>query len=207
VHNVFLHGVLEEEVYMRQPPGYESKCAPHHICKLNKAIYVLKQTPRAWFSRLSDKLKSLRFTTSKADSSLFFYSDRSCTIFVLVYMDDIVVASSSMKYTNALIRKLNQEFAIKDLGDLHYFLGIEDKRTKDALLMAQERYALDILQRVNMSSCRTVSTPMASSEKLLVTDGTLLGPKDATQYQSVVGALQYLTLTRPDLSFVVNQVC
>jgi hypothetical protein len=145
VHNAFLHGVLEEEVYIRRLPGYESKGAPHLICKLDKAIYVLKQAPCAWFSRLSDKLRSLQFTASKADSSLFFYSDRSFTIFVLVYVNDIIVASTSMKYTNALIHKLSLEFALKDLGDLHYFLGIEVKRTKDTLLMTQERYALDIL--------------------------------------------------------------
>jgi hypothetical protein len=78
-------------------------------------------------------------------------------------------------------------------------------RTKEALLMTQERYALDILQQVNMTSCNAASTPMVPGEKLLVSNGELLGPRDATQYQSVVGALQYLTLTQPDLSFAVCQ--
>jgi hypothetical protein len=137
-NNAFLHDFLEEEVYMRQSLGYESKDAPHHICKLDKAIYGLNQAPHAWYSRLRVKLQSLRFTSSKADSS-FFYSDRSCTIFVLLYVADIIIASSSMKYANALIHKLNQEFTLKDLGNLHYFLSIEVRRTKDALLITQER--------------------------------------------------------------------
>jgi hypothetical protein len=95
VHNAFLHDVLEEEIYMRQPPGYEDKCALHHICKLDKAIYGFKQAPRARYSRLSMKLKVLGFMSSKADSSLFYYSDRHCTMFVLVYVDDIIAASSA----------------------------------------------------------------------------------------------------------------
>jgi hypothetical protein len=207
VHNAFLHGFLDEEVYMRQPPGYEDKNTLHYVCKLDKALYGLKQDPRAWYSRLSEKLKSLGFFASKVDSSLFFYSDDNCTIYILMYVDYIIVASSSAKFTNALVRKLGQEFALKDLGDLHYFLGIEVTRNKEELLMTQERYVRDILHRVNMENCKSVSTPMTADEKLLTNDGNLLGPKDTTQYRSVVGALQYLTLTRPDLSFAMNRVC
>jgi hypothetical protein len=88
---------------------------------------------------------SLGFNSSKADSSLFFYYDSSCTMFALVYVDDVIVASSSMKFTNVLVQQLNREFALKDLGDLHYFLGIQVKRTRDEVLMTQEKYALDIL--------------------------------------------------------------
>jgi hypothetical protein len=139
IHNTFLHGVLEEEVYMHQLPGYEDKHTPQYICKLDKAIYGLKQAPCAWYSKLSTKLKSLGFVASKADSSLFFYSDHACTMYVLVYVDDIIVASSAVKFTNSLIKMLNQEFALKDMGDVHYFLGIEVKRMQEGLLMTQER--------------------------------------------------------------------
>jgi histone deacetylase 1/2 len=92
------------------------------------------------------------------------------------------------------------------LGNLHYFLGIEVKRTLDQLLLTQERYATDVLQRVNMSSCKPVSTPLPASEKLSLHDDDKLGPADATQYSSIVGALHYLTLTQPDISFAVNKV-
>ncbi len=97
VQNAFLHGVLEEEVYMRQPPGYEDKAYPHYICKLDKALYGLKQAPRAWHSRLSHKLQELGFVPYKADTSLFYFKKGKYTIFVLVYVDDIIVASSSQE--------------------------------------------------------------------------------------------------------------
>jgi histone deacetylase 1/2 len=207
VQNAFLHGLLEEEVYMRQPPGFEDKNKPHYVCKLDKALYGLKQAPRAWYSRLSQRLLELGFAPSKGDTSLFYFHKGDCTIFILVYVDDIIVASSSQAATNALLRNLERDFALKDLGDLHYFLGIEVKRQGGDLLLKQERYATEVLQRVNMMDCKAVATPLPPSEKLSLYDGEKLGPQDATRYRSIVGALQYLTLTRPDISFAVNKVC
>jgi hypothetical protein len=128
-------------------------------------------------------------------------------MFILVYVDDIIVASSSPSATDALLKQLQRDFALKDLGDLHYFLGIEVKRKGSSLLLSQHRYASDILSRVHMSTCKPTPTPLCSSEKLSLHVGEKLGPQDATQYRSVVGALQYLTLTRPDLCFAVNKVC
>lgn len=192
---------------MKLPPGYEDKTKPHYLCKLDKALYGLKQAPRAWYSRLCKKLQSLSFVPSKADTSLFFYKKGNYVIFMLVYVDDIIVPSSSQEAVDALLRDLEKEFAIKDLGKLHYFLGIQVQRKKDELLMTQERYASEILQRVNMQLCKPVKTPLCTTEKLSITSGTRLGVEDSTRYRSIVGALQYLTLTRPDLSFAVNKVC
>ncbi|KAK1604909.1 hypothetical protein QYE76_028690 [Lolium multiflorum] len=126
VKNAFLHGVLEEEVYMRQPPGYEDHTCLDHVCKLDKALYGLKQAPRAWYARLSSKLSALGFRASKADTSLFFYNKGGVSIFMLIYVDDIVVVSSSDQAVDALLHDLGLSFALKDLGELHYFLGIED---------------------------------------------------------------------------------
>jgi hypothetical protein len=118
----FLHGILEEEIYMSQPLGYEDPKAPYHICKLDKSLYGLKQAPTAWFSKLSGKLQELGFLPSKADTSLFIYNKSGITIFVLVYVDDII--SFSSKATSALLPDLSVTFALKDVGELHYFLGI-----------------------------------------------------------------------------------
>lgn len=147
VQNAFLHGVLEEEVYMRQPPGYEDEKHPTYVCKLDKALYGLKQAPCAWYARLCGKLVQLGFTPSKGDTSMFFYHKRIVTMFVLVYVDDIIVASSSLAATKVLLTDLEAEFALKDLGDLHYFLGIEVKRSSDGLVMSQQRYATDVVKR------------------------------------------------------------
>jgi hypothetical protein len=103
VQNAFLHGVMEEEVYMRQPPGYESSEHPNFVCKLDNAIYGLKQASWAWYSKLSSKLRMMGFVPSKGDTSLFFLRVKDVTVYVLVYADDIIVTSSSSKATAALL--------------------------------------------------------------------------------------------------------
>ena len=123
VKNTFLHGVLEEEIYMKQPPGLENPDTPHHVCRLDNALYGLKQAPRAWFSRLNSKLYALGFTPSKTDTSLFLFHQSGITIYVLVYVDDIIVTSSSDQAVSTLLRDLNDNFAIKDLGELHFFFA------------------------------------------------------------------------------------
>jgi hypothetical protein len=192
---------------MRQPPGYVDTSKSNNVCKLDKALYGLKQAPRAWYSQLSNKLKALGFKASKADTSLFIYTKKNVAIYLLVYIDDIIVTSSCSAAVVALLKDLNTEFALKDLGDLVYFLGIQVKRQDDGIVLCQEKYATDLLPKVGMNNCKVVATPLFTSKKLSLEGGTRLGEKDSVQYQSVVSALQYLTLTRPDLSFSVNEVC
>jgi hypothetical protein len=128
VQNAFFHGVLEEDVFMKQPPGYIDQNFLQHVCKLDMALYGLKQTLRAWYSKLSAKLVLLGFKASKADTLLFIYNKSGVTIFLLVYVDDIIVTSSSQSAIMALLDVLHLEFALKDLGNLHYFLGIQVTR-------------------------------------------------------------------------------
>lgn len=206
IKNAFLHGVLEEDVFMRQPPGYEDKRMKDYICKLDKSLYGLKQAPRAWYSRLSEKLLQLGFQPSRADTSLFFYRKGDVVIFMLIYVDDIIVASSSAEATQALLKELQVDFPLKDLGNLHYFLGIEVKKINDGILLTQEKYTADLLKRVQMHKCKPMNTPMSTVEKMSL-EGEILSSEDSTKYRSIVGALQYLTLTRPDISFSVNKVC
>jgi histone deacetylase 1/2 len=207
VQNAFLHGVLEEEVYMKQPPGFENSETPGYICKLDKAIYGLKQAPRAWYSRLSSKLITLGFVPSKSDMSLFIYNKYGITIYMLIYVDDIIVTSSSPEAVTALLAHLKEDFALKDLGKLHYFLGIEVREEANGITLSQAKYAQDILKRVGMLGCKPCTTPLSASDKLSNYAGDPLSPEDATRYRSIVGALQYLTISRPDLSFAVNRVC
>jgi histone deacetylase 1/2 len=208
IQNAFLNGVLEEEVFMRQPPGFEDPTHPSYLCRLQKAIYGLKQAPRAWHARLSSVLGSLGFRASTADTSLFIFSRAALTMFLLVYVDDIIVISSSSSATDRLIVAMRSAFAVKDLGALQYFLGIEVHHTSSGdLVLSQKKYAMDILQRANMLKCTPAVTPMTVVDKLSAYEGDLLSDADATRYRSIVGGLQYLTLTRPDISFAVNKVC
>jgi histone deacetylase 1/2 len=126
---------------------------------------------------------------------LFYYNKGNVAIFVLVYVDDIIMASSSREATRALLRDLEKDFALKDLGDLHYFLGMKVKKVDNGLVMSQQRYAADVLKRTRMDKSKPVDTPLSVSEKLSASDGVLLSSEDASRYRSVVGAIQYLTLT------------
>jgi hypothetical protein len=129
------------------------------------------------------------------------------TIYVLVYVDGIIVTSSSPTTIDALLADLRSEFALKDLGNLHYFLDIEVKPTTDGILLTQEKYASDILRHVGMMVCKPVATPLSVSEKLSAHVGDQLGLEDVTQYQSFMGTLQYLSLTQSDLAYSINKVC
>ncbi|XP_071683216.1 uncharacterized protein [Lolium perenne] len=172
-----------------------------------RALYGLKQSPRAWYARLSDKLHQLGFISSKADTSLFIFDHHGVTIYMLVYVDDIVLAGSSTAAIERLVQTLSSTFPINDLGRLEYFLGIEAAYQSQGLILTQHKYALDLLHRANMEHCRSVTTPMSSTDKLSRDLGDPLGSDDAFRYRSLVGGLQYLTLTRPDLSFAMNKVC
>ncbi|WVZ55440.1 hypothetical protein U9M48_006100 [Paspalum notatum var. saurae] len=208
IQNSFLHGYLQETVFMRQPAGYIDKSQPpNYVCKLKKALYGLKQAPRAWHTRLTNKLQELGFKPSRADTSLFIFSHGGVTIYMLIYVDDIIIVNSTTSATHKLIEQLRTEFAVKDLGQLQYFLGVGVKSQRDGIVLSQKRYALDILRRANMEKCRPISTPMASTEKLARDQGQKLNDQEQFKYRSIVGGLQYLTITRPDLSFVVNRIC
>jgi histone deacetylase 1/2 len=208
IQNAFLHGILEEEVFMRQPLGFEDSRHPEYLYRLDKALHGLKQAPRAWHARLSSVLTGLGFTSSTADTSLFILRRPDITLYLLVYVDDIIVVSSSATAADHLIHQLRTPFALKDLRQLHYFLGVEVHQLPNGgLLMSQPKYASELLLRAGLLQSSPMSTPMASSDKLSSTDGTSLSAEESTRYRSVVGGLQYLTLTRPDLSFAVNKVC
>jgi hypothetical protein len=150
IQNAFLHGVLNEDVYMKQPPGFQDAHHPNYLCKLEKSLYGLKQAPRAWFSRLSTTLIQLGFIPSKADVSLFIFNREGIHMYILVYVDDIIIVSSSSSATERLLRQLHREFAVKDLGNLNYFLGIEVHHTSNGLLLTQHKYITDLLLRTNM---------------------------------------------------------
>jgi histone deacetylase 1/2 len=205
INNAFLNGTLEEEVYMVQPQGFEVSDSSL-VCKLNKALYGLKQAPRQWFDKLTNTLIQLGFRASKCDPSLFIYTKDKQVVYMLVYVDDIIITGSSSNLVQNLVTKLDSVFSLKQLGDLDYFLGIEVKQLSDnSLLLSQGKYIRDLLTKTNMLECKPINTPMMSSCKLSKTGSDNV--TDATLYRSVVGSLQYATITRPEISFAVNKVC
>lgn len=203
VSNAFLHGELEEEIYMQQPPGYIDQRFPTHVCKLTKSLYGLKQAPRAWYLRLSSFLAAQGFTTTTHDTSLFINHSDKGTIILLIYVDDIVVTGSSSVLILNFIRCMHHEFQMKDLGPLKYFLGLEVEHTGDRLLLHQTKYAGELIHRAGVDTCTTAPTPISPSSS---TNGADIPFHNPRLFRSLVGGLQYLTVTRPDIQFAVNYV-
>ncbi|KAJ4776116.1 hypothetical protein LUZ62_060373 [Rhynchospora pubera] len=204
VNNAFLHGDLTERVYMDQPPGFIDNSKPNHVCLLSKSLYGLKQSPRAWFNKLRSTLLDFHFHESQYDPSLFISHANNHITIILVYVDDILITGSSISFISKFIDLLHTRFSLKDLGSIHFFLGIELSSFSNGLHLSQSKYILDILSRANMANAKPAPTPMATTPPLFQNDSSLFD--DPSQYRSVVGALQYATLTRPDISYAVNRV-
>ncbi|KAK1408451.1 hypothetical protein QVD17_40235 [Tagetes erecta] len=204
INNAFLQGNLTESVYMSQPPGFADPSLPTHVCKLNKAIYGLRQASRAWYDELKKFLLSYNFTPTISDPSLFIQKHTPSPIYIIVYVDDIIITGPNSTLVETFINSLANRFSLKDLGTLSYFLGVEVIPHTDGLFLSQGKYILDLLNRANMSDSKPVTTPMSTSEPPTKLDGTPL--PSPTDYRAFVGALQYLSLTRPDVAFTVNKL-
>ncbi|GJV39083.1 ribonuclease H-like domain-containing protein [Tanacetum coccineum] len=204
VKNAFLNGDLSETVYMYQPPGFVDARFPHHVCRLHRSLYGLKQAPRAWFQRFAGYANRVGFSSSRCDSSLFIYQHGSEVAYLLIYVDDIVLTASSTDLLQRIISSLHKEFDMTDLGALNYFLGISVTRDSTGMFLSQKKYALELLDRAHMANCNPTRTPVDTESKL-GSDGDPIS--DPTLYRSLAGGLQYLTFTRPDISYAVQQVC
>ena len=204
VNNAFLQGDLSEEVYMRQPPAYADKHKPNYVCKLNKAIYGLKQAPRAWYTALSNFLLAYGFLNSLSDTSLFIYAKKGILAYMLVYVDDIIITGNNPCFISSFVAALSDKFSLKDLGNLNYFLGIEVLPTKQGLFLSQHKYITEILDRTTMSGAKESVTPLSTSVSLQLFDGSSTANEE--QFRKIIGSLQYLCLTRPDINFAVNKL-
>ncbi|CAM8982784.1 unnamed protein product [Rhodiola kirilowii] len=167
VNNAFLHGVLDEDVYMKLPPGFYAQARlSGQVCKLQRNIYGLKQASRQWFARFSDALVELGFVQSLNDYSLFTLKLQGEFLVLLVYVDDVVLTGTSSHLIETVKCFLHDKFPIKDLGLLKYFLGLEVARSKDGIFLNQQKYALDMLADYSFMDCKPIKTPMESKHNL-----------------------------------------
>jgi hypothetical protein len=205
VKNMFLHGTLSETVYYSQPMGFVDPMQPDRVCRLNKSLYGLNQVPRAWYSWFATYLLSLGFVEAKFDTSLFVFRHGVDTVYLLLYVDDIVLTASSTTLLQHTISALKRKFAMKDLGPLHHFFGVSVQHQIDGLFLTQRQFALDILERAGMVDYKLVSAPVDTHAKVSATFGPPIA--DPTQFRSLARVLQYLTFTRPDIVYTVQQIC
>lgn len=192
VSNAFLHGHLQEKVYCRQPVGFEDPERPDAVCLLERSLYSLRQAPWAWFNSFTDYVKSIGFTQTRSDASLFVLRDSTGVVaYLLLYVDDMVLAAKTSVLLHAIISKLKTAFAIKDMGPVSYFLGVDVRQTADGFFLSQAQYVDDILDRAGMRNCKPVTTPADTKPKQSTLDGKPVHASEASFFQSIADALQY----------------
>jgi hypothetical protein len=182
-------------------------CGPNTsylVCRLKKALYGLKQTPRAWSNKIGQYLVTSGFQTSNAKFSLYLKKTYHGTVVIIIYVDDLIITGDSDANIFDLKKLLKQKFEMKDLGELHYFFGIEVIQSPKGIWLLRRQYALNKLSKYGMTRCKPISIPLEQNVKLNVDEGNLV--EDTTMYKRIVGNLIYMTITRPYLSYAVGVV-
>nr|CAN64324.1 hypothetical protein VITISV_005640 [Vitis vinifera] len=201
VKSAFLNGFINEEVYVEQPPGFQSFNFPNHVFKLKKALYGLKQAPRAWYERLSKFLLKKVFKMGKIDTTLFIKTKENDMLLIQIYVDDIIFGVTNVSLCEDFSKCMHSEFEMSIMGELNFFLGLQIKQLKEGTFINQAKYIRDLLKRLNMEEAKTMKTPMSSSIKL---DKDKKGKSiDSTMYRGMIGSLLYLAASRPDIMYSV----
>ena len=203
VKTAFLHGDLKEEVYVApQPEGFKVKGEKDKVYTLRKALYGLRQAPRAWNVKLNKILRNLGFIRCAKEASLYRKEDERGLLIVCVYVDDLLVTGASFKSIVEFKKKMATKFEMSDLGLLTYYLGIEVHQLEQGIVLTQDRYAQKVLEEASMQACNLSHVPMDLNVKLpKASQETSINEKE---YRRSIGCLRYLLHTRPDLSFSVG---
>ena len=203
VKSAFLNGDLTETVYVQQPPGFIVGKGDK-VLKLNKALYGLRQAPRAWNFKLDKELINLGFVRSKLEYAVYRRTSKNSFLIVGVYVDDPVISGPDVNEISRFKLEMKEKFSMSDLGLLSYYLGIEVKQGRDGITLSQSAYALKILENASMTNCNPCATPMEARLKLTKSmEEEVLNP---TAYRSIIGSLRYIVNTRPDLAYSVGVV-
>nr|GFB09070.1 retrovirus-related Pol polyprotein from transposon TNT 1-94 [Tanacetum cinerariifolium] len=196
VKTTFLYGPLKEEVYVNQPDGFVDLYHLDKVYRLKKALYGLKQAPRAWYDELFNFLVSKGFFKGSIDPTLFISKHGEDILLVQIYVDDIIFGSTNPKLSKQFEKLMYNKFEMSMMGELKFFLGIRIHQSPCGIFINQAKYAQEILVKQGMTSCDSIGTQMATKHL----DDDLSGtPVDQTKYRSMVGALMYLTASRPDI--------
>ncbi|KAK6159097.1 hypothetical protein DH2020_006411 [Rehmannia glutinosa] len=206
VKSAFLNDLLEEEVYVEQPPGFEQTTLGDKVYKLKKALYGLKQAPRAWYDTLSQFLTengfTKGFTRGKVDTNLFVFEKVQDCLLLQIYVDDIIFGATNESLCKKFSKLMQDEFEMSMMGELNFFLGLQIKQCQEGIYISQSKYTKELLNNFGIEEGRTVSTPMATKVKI---DKDEKGKSvDESKYRGMIGSLLYLTTSRPD---ILHAVC
>lgn len=201
---LFLNEELLEKFYVTQPKGFVISGKVDKVYRLKKTLYGLKQAPKAWYSKIDAHFCSNEFVRSNNEPILYLNRQGTDFLKLCLYVDDIIYIRSSCALIGDLKAIMMKKFEMKDLGALHYFLGLEVMQKDDGIFVSQMKYATDLLKMFNMLNCKVVATPMNLNEKLQAEDSTDI--TDAKYFRSLIGGLIYLSHTRPDIAFSISVV-
>ncbi|GMJ01569.1 hypothetical protein HRI_003826100 [Hibiscus trionum] len=205
VFNAFLQGDLYEEVYMSMPEGFCNQ-GGNRVCRLQKSLYGLKQASRQWNLKLTEALVAGGYTQSLHGYSMFTKRNGNKLVILLVYVDDLLITGSDQEMMDDLKDVLNQNFKMKDLGQLKYFLGIEVLRSKEGIILNQRKYAIELIADSGLGNAKVASTPLELNEKQVSVAAEEDYLEDVGSYQRLIGRLLYLTNTRPDIAFAIQHL-
>nr|KAJ0204922.1 hypothetical protein LSAT_V11C500296580 [Lactuca sativa] len=199
VKKAFLHGVLEEEVFLNQPPGFMDKDHPDYVYRLDKAVYGLKQAPRAWYETLTSYLLENGYRRGAIDNTLFIKNKGSDMVLVQIYVDDIIFGSPNETLSKEFVEIMSQRFEMSMMGKMTFFLGLEVQQQKTGISICQSKYISDLLVKYSLSDCKPASTPISKTDKLHADPtGTDV---NHSLYRGMIGSLLYLTASRPNIMF------
>ncbi|CAJ2652909.1 unnamed protein product [Trifolium pratense] len=201
VKSAFLNGFISEEVYVKQPPGFEDVSNPEHVFKLKKSLYGLKQAPRAWYDRLSNFLLEKGFEKGKVDCTLFRKTTKEDILIIQIYVDDIIFGSTNAALCKNFSKIMQDEFEMSMMGELKFFLGIQINQKKEGTYVHQSKYTKELLKKFNLDDCKIMNTPMHPTTNMGKSDDE--GKVDQKIYRGMIGSLLYLTASRPDILFSV----
>ncbi|KAL2252169.1 UNVERIFIED_CONTAM: Retrovirus-related Pol polyprotein from transposon RE1 [Sesamum indicum] len=202
INNAFLHGYIEEEIYMLPPQGYQ--VPKGHVCKLKRSIYGLKQSSRQWNMEFTKQLEKLGFVQSKVDHCLFTITAETGFFCLLVYVDDVLIAGPCEKTISGFKTQLHNLFTIKNLGKARFFLGLEICRSDTGMIITQSKYLKDILTDTGMIQSKSTNTPLPAGLKLNAGSEEQLQKPET--YRRLLGRLLYLGFTRPDICHATQQL-
>jgi hypothetical protein len=204
VKSAFLNGPIKEEVYVEQPPSFESEEYPNHIYKLHKVLYGLKQALRAWYEYFRHFLIENGFRIGKADSTLFTRKMDKDLFVCQIYVDDIIFGSTNKSFCDEFSKMMTDRFEMSMMGVLTFFLGFQIKQAKEEIFISQMKYTHDILKKFGMDKAKQIKTPMVTNGHLdLDLGGTSV---DQKVYHSMIGSLLYLCASRPDIMLCVCKI-
>jgi hypothetical protein len=202
VKSAFLNGDLQEEVYVQQPPGFADGTHQHKVLRLHKALYGLRQAPRAWNQKLDASLLAHGFTRCINEHGMYTRGGGAARLIVGVYVDDLIITGGNAGAVNKFKAEMMNTFRMSDLGLLSYYLGLEVTQGAGGITLRQGAYATKILEKAGLGACKPSVTPMEMKLKLLKEGMT--PSVDATDYRSLIGSLRYLCNSRPDLAYAVG---